>query len=49
MEILSVNCRCDELAVLARQAEDLPADVEFERLLKQPEPPQQMDLLGLLQ
>lgn len=48
MEILSVNCRCDELAVLARQADDLPPDEGFENLLNKPEPPRQMDLLGLL-
>ncbi len=42
------NCRCDELAVLARQADDLPPDTEFERLLHKPEPPQQMDLFGSL-
>ncbi len=42
------NCRCDELAVLARQAGDLPADQAFESLLAQPEPPHQMDLFGVL-
>ena len=41
------NCRCDELAVLARQAPDLPPDEGYEALLKQPEPPQQMTLFGL--
>ena len=43
------NNRCDELAVLARQADDLPADEGFENLLATPEPPRQMDLLGVLQ
>ena len=43
------NCRCDELAVLARQADDLPADAEFENQVNKPEPPRQMDLLGLLE
>ena len=42
------NCRCDELAVLARQADDLPPDEAFESLLEKPEPPRQMDLLGLV-
>jgi len=43
------NSRCDELAVLARQAVDLPADQGFENLLNQPEPPRQMDLFAVLQ
>lgn len=43
------SCRCNELAVLAQQADDLPPDKEFENLLRKPNPPQQMDLLGLFQ
>ena len=43
------NIRCDELAVLARQAQDLPRDQAFENLLAQPAPPQQLELFGLLQ
>lgn len=42
------NIRCDELAVLARQADNLPLDAGFENLLEMPTPPQQMDLFGLL-
>ena len=41
------NIRCDELAVLARQAPDLPQDEAFEGQPSQPIPPQQMDLFGL--
>ncbi len=41
------NCRCDELAVLARQADDLPPDEGFENLLNKPEPLQKMDLFGV--
>ena len=43
------NCRCDELAVMARRSDDLPPDEAFESLLNKPGPPQQMDLLGLLE
>lgn len=43
------NCRCDELAVLARQAEDLAPDEGFENLMNQPECLRQMDLFEVLQ
>ncbi len=43
------NNRCDELAVQARLAEDLPADEAFENLQGHPKPPLQMDLFGALQ
>jgi len=42
------NNRCDELAVLARQADELPPDEGFENLPNKSEPPRQMDLFGLL-
>ena len=41
------NCRCDELAVMARQADNLPPDEGFENLANKPETPQQMDLFGV--
>ena len=42
------NNRCDALAVLARQAPDLPPDAGFEQTLHQPPPPQQMELFQSL-
>lgn len=38
------NCRCDALAVLARQADGLPPDEAFENLPLKAVPPQQLDL-----
>ena len=41
------NNRCDELAVLARQTQDLPPDEGYENLPgKPPEPPQQLQLFN---